>query len=111
MLLEGPNTDSGLTTRPAAFDGMSEFATNRTLLHHEMADCRVIKTEKEMEVLRFFSSSDLCDLIEFLCLRYANKISSLAHMHVMRTIKPGMKEYQVGSIVEILIHYWLSIGV
>ncbi len=22
------------------------------------------------------------------------KISSLAHMHVMRTIKPGMKEYQ-----------------
>jgi len=77
LLLEGPNTDSGKTTRSAAFDGMSEFQTNRSLLHPELAELRVIKTEMELEVLK-----------------YANKISSLAHMHVMRTIKPGMKEYQ-----------------
>ena len=77
LLLEGPNTDSGKMTRPAAFDGMAQFPTNRTLLHHHMAECRVTKTEKELEVLR-----------------YASKISSLAHMHVMRTVKPGMKEYQ-----------------
>jgi len=77
LLLEGPNTDSGKMTRPAAFDGMSQFQTNRTLLHHQMAECRVIKTPDELEVLR-----------------YASKISSLAHMHVMRTVKPGMKEYQ-----------------
>merc|ERR1711936_444987 len=38
---------------------------------------RVTKTPLELDVLR-----------------YASKISSLAHMHVMRTIKPGMKEYQ-----------------
>ncbi len=25
LLLEGPNTDSGKTARPAAFDGMSNF--------------------------------------------------------------------------------------
>jgi len=77
LLLEGPNTDSGKTTRPAAFDGMSEFQTDRKLLHHQMAECRVTKTPAELEVLR-----------------YASKISSLAHMHVMRTVKPGMKEYQ-----------------
>lgn len=77
LLLEGPNTDSGKTARPAAFDGMSEFPTDRTILHPEVAELRVIKTEMEFEALR-----------------YANKISSDAHMHVMRTVKAGMREYQ-----------------
>eukprot|EP00088_Acartia_fossae_P035523 TRINITY_DN3662_c0_g1_i8.p1 TRINITY_DN3662_c0_g1~~TRINITY_DN3662_c0_g1_i8.p1 ORF type:complete len:513 (+),score=108.77 TRINITY_DN3662_c0_g1_i8:24-1541(+) len=77
LLLEGPNTDSGKTTRPAAFDGMSAFQVNRSLLHPEIAELRVVKTPQELDALR-----------------YANKISSLAHMHVMRTVKPGMREYQ-----------------
>jgi len=77
LLLEGPNTDSGKTARPAAFDGMSAFSTNRTLLHPELAELRVYKTPLELDALR-----------------YANKISSEAHMHVMRTMKPGMMEYQ-----------------
>jgi len=80
LLLEGPNTDSGKIARPAAFDGMSEFKTDREILHDQIAECRVLKTELELDVLR-----------------YASKISSLAHMHVMRTIKPGMKEYQAES--------------
>ena len=80
LLLEGPNTDSGKLARPAAFDGISEFKTDKSLLHAQIAECRVIKTEMELEVLR-----------------YASKISSLAHMHVMRTMKPGMKEYQAES--------------
>jgi len=77
LLLEGPNTDSGKTTRPAAFDGMSEFKTNRSLLHPRMAECRVLKTPYELDVLR-----------------YASKISSEAHKHLMRTIRPGMTEFQ-----------------
>ena len=80
LLLEGPNTDSGKIARPAAFDGISEFRTDKTILHHQIAECRVIKTPLEQEVLR-----------------YASKISSLAHMHVMRTMKAGMKEYQAES--------------
>jgi len=80
LLLEGANTDSGKMTRPAAFDGMSKFNINTSVLHHQMAECRVVKTEAEKEALR-----------------YASKISSLAHMHVMRTMKPGMKEYQAES--------------
>ena len=53
LLLEGPNTDSGKSTRSAAFDGMSEFQTNRSLLHAELAELRVIKTEMELEVLKY----------------------------------------------------------
>ena len=57
---------------------MSQFETDRALLHPIMTECRVKKSRMEMDVLR-----------------YACKISSIAHMDVMRTIKPGMKEYQV----------------
>eukprot|EP00092_Neocalanus_flemingeri_P011207 GFUD01012072.1.p1 GENE.GFUD01012072.1~~GFUD01012072.1.p1 ORF type:complete len:516 (+),score=101.89 GFUD01012072.1:47-1549(+) len=77
LLLEGPNTDSGKDTRPATFEGMSEFAIDRLILHPQIADCRVIKTSYELDVLR-----------------YASKISCLAHMEVMRTVQPGMAEYQ-----------------
>ena len=77
LLLQGPNTDSGKSTRPAAFPGLSEFETDRSRLHPVMADCRVHKSAMELEVLR-----------------YASNVSSLAHMHVMRTLKPGMMEYQ-----------------
>ena len=80
LLLEGPNTDSGKMARPAAFDGMSKFKTDKTILFHQIAETRVYKTPMELDVLR-----------------YASKISSLAHMHVMRTMKPGMKEYQAES--------------
>jgi Xaa-Pro dipeptidase len=40
-------------TRCAAFDGISEFQTNRGLLHPEIAELRVIKTEMELEVLKY----------------------------------------------------------
>ena len=80
LLLEGPNTDSGKMARPAAFDGMSKFKTDKKILFHQIAETRVYKTPMELDVLR-----------------YASKISSLAHMHVMRTMKPGMKEYQAES--------------
>ena len=82
MYSKGPNTDSGKTTRPAAFDGMSAFQVNRSLLHPEIAELRVVKTPQELDALR-----------------YANKISSLAHMHVMRTVKPGMREYQGRGLI------------
>jgi Xaa-Pro dipeptidase len=42
-----------------------------------MCFSRVIKSDLELEVLR-----------------YVNKISSDAHIHVMRTIRSGMLEYQ-----------------
>ena len=49
----------------------------QSILYWEITDCRVIKTPAEIEVLR-----------------YTNKISSEAHMEVMRQCKPGMDEFQ-----------------
>ena len=51
------NTDSGKMTRPATFDGMSEFAVDRKILHHQMAECRVTKTDMELDVLWTASTS------------------------------------------------------
>jgi len=81
LLLNGTNSDSGKGTRPAAFDGMSKFKTNNDILHHEMSELRVIKTEMELEVLR-----------------YVAEVSSAAHMYVMRNLKPGMREYQAEAM-------------
>ena len=74
LTLLGTNTDSGKTTRTAAFDGISEFTTDTTVLFPIIAELRVIKTEEELK-----------------CLRYVSQVSSDAHMQVMRGIKPGMK--------------------
>ena len=74
LLLNGTNSDSGKTTRTAAFDGISEFQTDSKVLHPVISELRVIKTEEELKVLRYVSA-----------------VSSDAHMQVMRGIKPGMK--------------------
>ncbi|KAL8194639.1 UNVERIFIED_CONTAM: hypothetical protein K2H54_027323, partial [Gekko kuhli] len=54
------------------------FTVNNTILHPEIAECRVIKTDMELEILR-----------------YTNKISSEAHKEVMRAVNAGMKEYEL----------------
>jgi Xaa-Pro dipeptidase len=74
LTLQGVNSDSGKTTRTAAFDGISEFQTDSKVLHPVISELRVVKTEEELKVLR-----------------YVAKVSSDAHMQVMRHIKPGMK--------------------
>ncbi len=80
LLLSGTNSDSGKTTRCAAFDGISEFQVDHGVLHPVISECRVIKTEMELEALR-----------------YVTQMSADAHKMVMRKIKPGMKEYQCES--------------
>ena len=55
-----------------------------------MSELRVIKTEMELEVLR-----------------YVALVSSAAHMHVMRNLKPGMREYQAESMFK---HYSYNHG-
>ncbi len=80
LLLSGINTDSLKMTRPAAFDGISDFKVDHDILHPIMSECRVVKTEMELEALR-----------------YASKISSEGHMVVMRKLRAGMREYQCES--------------
>uniref|UniRef100_V9KM06 Xaa-Pro dipeptidase n=1 Tax=Callorhinchus milii TaxID=7868 RepID=V9KM06_CALMI len=90
LTLHGLNTDSGHTTREAAFDGISEFSVNNTVLYPDMVECRVIKTDLEMEILR-----------------YTNRISSEAHKEVMKAVRVGMKEYELESLFE---HYCYKRG-
>uniref|UniRef100_A0A6I8NLV9 Xaa-Pro dipeptidase n=1 Tax=Ornithorhynchus anatinus TaxID=9258 RepID=A0A6I8NLV9_ORNAN len=80
LTLRGVNTDSGNVCREASFEGISQFDVNNTILHPEIVECRVIKTDMELEVLR-----------------YTNKISSEAHKEVMKAVKVGMKEYEMES--------------
>ncbi|XP_042208348.1 xaa-Pro dipeptidase-like [Homarus americanus] len=83
LTLRGVNTDSGKTTLEAAFEGISQFRIDNSVLHDEIAECRVTKTKAELEVLRF-----------------AATVSAAAHRAVMRKIRPGMKEYQLEAIFQ-----------
>lgn len=86
ILLEGTNSDSGLKHVPASHPSLSQFLDgnkdqceiDKSSLFHHMSDLRAVKTEEELAVLR-----------------YTNLISSGAHVQVMRTVRPGMMEYQL----------------
>uniref|UniRef100_A0A8C2WA98 Xaa-Pro dipeptidase n=1 Tax=Cyclopterus lumpus TaxID=8103 RepID=A0A8C2WA98_CYCLU len=65
LTLRGQNTDSGSICREASFEGISGFKVNNTLLHPVIVECRLVKTDMELEVLR-----------------YTNRISSEAHKMV-----------------------------
>ncbi|XP_060254015.1 xaa-Pro dipeptidase isoform X2 [Ovis aries] len=75
---------------PSHATWMGKFNVNNTILHPEIVECRVFKTDMELEVLR-----------------YTNKISSEAHREVMKAVKVGMKEYEMESLFE---HYCYSRG-
>ncbi|KAM3665229.1 xaa-Pro dipeptidase isoform X3 [Ammospiza nelsoni] len=90
LTLRGVNTDSGNVSKEASFEGISQFNVNNKILHPEIAECRVIKTDMELEVLR-----------------YTNKISSEAHKEVMKAVKVGMKEYELESLFQ---HYCYARG-
>ncbi|CAB1428939.1 unnamed protein product [Pleuronectes platessa] len=63
----GQNTDSGSICREASFEGISGFQVNNPLLHPVIVECRLIKNDMELEVLR-----------------YTNRISSEAHKMVVK---------------------------
>jgi Xaa-Pro dipeptidase len=73
LTLSGVNSDSGKTYTPATFPGVVKFPQDADLLFPVIAECRVIKSQAEIEVLR-----------------YVAKVSSDAHKKVMKI--PFMKE-------------------
>ncbi|XP_077375774.1 xaa-Pro dipeptidase [Festucalex cinctus] len=90
LTLRGQNTDSGSVSREASFEGISQFKVNNTLLHPVIVECRLIKTDMELEVLR-----------------YTNRVSSEAHKIIMKSVKPGQKEYEMESLFQ---HYCYTKG-
>ncbi len=85
LLLQGRNSDSGLTATPAEFAGIEKFRTDLNLLHPVLVECRVRKSQEEIDLLRWI-----------------NGISSDAHIDVMRRCKPGLYEYQLEAA---FLHY------
>ncbi|KAK3781327.1 hypothetical protein RRG08_018954 [Elysia crispata] len=81
LTLHGLNTDSGSYSMEAVFEGIAEFNVNNVHLHPEITECRVFKSDLELQALR-----------------YASKISSEAHIAVMKSVRPGMYEYQAESL-------------
>jgi Xaa-Pro dipeptidase len=65
----------------ATFEGISEFSLDTSKAYPALEACRVYKSDEEIKILR-----------------YANKVSSNAHIEVMRSVKPGMTEFQVESL-------------
>ncbi|KAJ3593273.1 hypothetical protein NHX12_005608 [Muraenolepis orangiensis] len=90
LTLRGLNTDSGSICREASFDGISGFQVNNAILHPVIVECRVTKSDMELEVMR-----------------YTNRISSEAHKLIMKTVKPGQKEYEMESLFQ---HYCYTKG-
>ncbi|KAK0132148.1 Xaa-Pro dipeptidase [Merluccius polli] len=90
LTLRGLNTDSGSICREASFDGISSFTVNNTILHPVIVECRVTKSDMELEVMR-----------------YTNRISSEAHKMIMKHVQPGQKEYELESLFR---HYCYTKG-
>lgn len=72
LVLNGLNTDSAIESKAAHFEGIDKFHIDKCTLHPIISECRVFKTDLELDVMR-----------------YANRISSEAHKFVMLNIKDG----------------------
>ena len=77
---KGTNSNSGRGTTPTMFEGIEQFDLNTDVVYGKLCECRVIKTQKELELLRF-----------------VNKISSEAHIHVMKQVKFCKQESDLES--------------
>eukprot|EP00735_Rhodelphis_limneticus_P006160 TRINITY_DN18530_c0_g1::TRINITY_DN18530_c0_g1_i1::g.2806::m.2806 TRINITY_DN18530_c0_g1::TRINITY_DN18530_c0_g1_i1::g.2806 ORF type:complete len:519 (+),score=143.85,sp/P12955/PEPD_HUMAN/48.87/2e-157,Peptidase_M24/PF00557.19/9.5e-54,AMP_N/PF05195.11/4.9e-32,DUF3793/PF12672.2/0.22 TRINITY_DN18530_c0_g1_i1:75-1559(+) len=87
-VLFGENSDSGHPVCTAKFDGMDKFDIEKSRLYVDISNCRAFKSELELKVMRFCA-----------------KVSSDAHVTVMQSVKPGMKEYECASLFK---HYVYS---
>mmetsp|Transcript_128104 Transcript_128104/g.323417 ORF Transcript_128104/g.323417 Transcript_128104/m.323417 type:complete len:560 (-) Transcript_128104:111-1790(-) len=80
LFLQGDaNRDSGLKLPEPDFEGKAAFqvsATGSRVLWDEMNECRLIKSEDELEILQ-----------------YVNDVSSCAHIEVMRGARSGQREH------------------
>jgi len=85
FLLKGMNSDSGNFATPAHFDGIERYKDVRDddTLFERIAECRVTKSPAEINLIR-----------------YTNWMSSMAHVSVMKSCKPGMMEYQLESLFQ-----------
>ncbi|KHJ88529.1 aminopeptidase P domain protein [Oesophagostomum dentatum] len=88
LLLRADNSDSGDILEPASFDGKEMFNVDVNSLYPVIAELRVFKTDRELQVMR-----------------YACKIASEAHRATMKAIRAGLYEYQMESVFRHTSYY------
>lgn len=83
LTLSSINSDSGKLYATVTYPGIEKFSQDASILYPVIADCRVIKSPEEIEVLR-----------------YVAKVSSDAHKKVMRMpfLKQKHYEYQAEAV-------------
>lgn len=79
-LNQGVNSDSGLTPKLPEEEYYRGFKVDKELMYDILAESRVIKNDEEIVAMRL-----------------ASKITSEAHVYVMRNTKPGQREIQLES--------------
>lgn len=86
-LLEGTNSDSRALMKAPEFRDikpeldLKHFNVVNTVLYQALCESRCTKTQEEVDLMK-----------------YVSKISSKAHVEVMKACKPGMFEYQLESV-------------
>jgi len=95
LLMKGLNTDSGNMYLPpteflekAKHGEVLQSHADTDVLFPILCECRVIKTDAELDVLR-----------------HVTELSSHAHAYVMRNLKAGMMEYQGESLFRHYCYY------
>lgn len=90
LVMSGKNSDSGNTYEMApTFTKDSLIAlVDDTTLFPILAECRVIKSQAELELLE-----------------HVTQVTSFAHAYVMRNMKPGMWEFQGESLFRHYSYY------
>lgn len=77
----GVDSDSKMTPSLPDFPFVSSYRVDKEALYPVLCECRVIKSQKEIELMRLIG-----------------KVSSAIHVLCMRNNKPGLKEYQVEAL-------------
>lgn len=81
-ILNGINSDSGLSVQPMTFKGIEIFEEKNVLcddfFFHILSTSRVTKSDQEV-----------------IAMRYSAFVASNAHVQVMKSTKSGMNEYEL----------------
>ena len=94
LLLEGRNSDSGNMYVAPKFNDMRihhlliNVDVDKTTLFPILAECRVIKSAQEMDLMR-----------------HVAELTSEAHVEIMRNCKPGMTEWQMEAMFRHYVYF------
>lgn len=80
-LLRGTNSDSGEVHAGCSFAGIDKFNVDHALLFEPLVECRVVKSKHEIDLMR-----------------HVVRVSSDAHVAVMRRVRAGLCEFQVEAL-------------